>query len=152
MSDTITITIQSSSVLEEIGRLTNYAGIKLEKDEGDFERIAASGNDGDMLKQFWQTACDTLTEAFKERMNSVTANGILYTVTLTPSKAFDNTLVASMTENMKSYVINYMTSRWFMLTNKEDAEAYGKEAEQQINEALRKWYYKVKPTRTRPTT
>ena len=54
--DSITITITSADILKEVGRLTHFAGIKSEKETGDFERISATDSDNDMLIQFCSLA------------------------------------------------------------------------------------------------
>ena len=146
----ISIIITASGVFTEVGRLTHFAGIKQEKKEGDFERISATESDKDMLLQFWNSACETLTGKFKNNIEAVTLNDTQYSITVKPSAAYDTNLTNSMKENMQKYIILHMASRWFMLTNKDDAEGYGRDAEDQLDEAMRKWYYKVKPKRTSP--
>ena len=148
--DSITITITSADILKEVGRLTHFAGIKSEKETGDFERISATDSDNDMLIQFWTSACETLTDKFKNNIKSVTSNSTQYVIVVTPSAAFDTSLQSSMIENMKKFVILHMASRWFMLSKKDDAEEYEKNADKQLAEAMKKWYHKVKPKRTRP--
>lgn len=148
--NSITITITASEVLTEVGRLTHFAGIKLEKESGDFERISATDSDNAMLIQFWNSACDKITEKFKANIQSVAADNTHYSISVMPSAAYDTSLTSSMTENIKQFIILHMTSRWFMLTYKTDAEAYGKDADSQLDEAMAKWYHKVKPRRTIP--
>lgn len=151
MRTNITITIVAATILTEVGRLTNYAAIKQEKQEGDFERVATSGSDADMLQQFWKTACDTVVDKFKNYLFGLTATATQYQIIVTPTSRFNTELTDSMKENIQKFVILSVTSKWYAMTNKDDAAAYDAKATEELTEAMRKWYHKRRPIRTTPS-
>lgn len=143
----IVILILKDTVFAEVGRLTNYAGSKMDGDEGAFQRVSTTGSDKDMLGQFWQQACDGVTEALKRFIKAGNQLTDGYEVTLELSSSFDTSLSDSLQANLQSYITLYIVSRWYKLTNKGDAESYATEAAVQLDEAMSKVFYKKKPTR-----
>lgn len=143
----VNISILKATVLDEVGRLTNYAGSKMDGDEGAYERVSTTGSDKDMLGQFWQSGCDGVTEALKRFIKTPSTATDRYAVTLELSGSYDTSLTASLQANLQSYLTLYIVSRWYKLTNKGDAESYATEAAVQLDEAMSKVFYKKKPTR-----
>lgn len=152
------IDIVKSSVFSEVGRLTNYGGSKKDGDERAFERIATTGSDDNMLEQFWRAACDGVTEAMKRFIieikteKSKTVEGETVTTagwyaTLEVSKSYDETLTDSINTNVFNYIVLSIVSRWYKMTNGDEAADYAAEAVGQLDEALSKLFYKKKPTR-----
>lgn len=142
----ITITISKEAVLNDVGRLTNYSGDRFVGDEGAFDRISTTGSDADMLGQFWQSACDGVTEAMKRFIKSLTTTTD-YVVVLEVSSSYDTNLTGSITTNVQNCITNHIVSQWYKLTNKADSETYLREAVSQLNEAMSKLFFKKKPTR-----
>ncbi len=143
---TVSINISKSTVLAGVGKLTHYAGSKMDGDGEAFERVSTTDSDADMLGQFWDAACDGVTEALKRFITSVSTS-TAYAATLDVSSSYDSSLTASMTTNIQNYLTLYIVSRWYKLANKSEAESYALEAAGQLNEALSKVFYKKKPTR-----
>jgi len=142
----ITITINKETVLNDVGRLTNYAGDRFVGDDGAFDRISTTGSEADMLGQFWQSACDGVTEAMKRFIKSLTTT-TNYVAVLEVSSSYDTNLTDSITTNIQNCITYHIVSQWYKLTNKSESESYAREAAAQLNEAMSKVFFKKKPTR-----
>lgn len=143
---TITITITKATVLDDVGRLTHYEGNKSDGNGEAFERISTKETDADMLEQFWKAACESVTEAVKRFITSLTTT-TNYVATLEVSSSYDTTLTASIQTNLQNCVTFNIVSQWYKLTNKSEAEDYALQAAAQLNEAMSKIFYKKKPSR-----
>lgn len=144
---TVTINITKETVLDSVGRLTNYTGSKKTDDSSAYDRIRTTDSDADMLMQFWEPACDGVTEALKRFITSLTVSNSAYNVTLDLSTSYDTALTSSITTNLTNCIALSIVSRWYRMTNKEDWDAYSKDALGQLDEAMSKIFYKKKPTR-----
>ena len=142
----VTITITKATVLDEVGRLTNYAGSKMEGDDSTFQRVSTTNSDAQMLGQFWQSACDGATEALKRFIQSLTTT-TNYVVVLDVSSSYDTSLTGSITTNLQNYMTLHIVSRWYRLANMKEADSYALQAAAQLDEAMSKIFYKKKPTR-----
>lgn len=145
----VNINISKQSVFSDVGRLTHYTGGKKDGDANAFERISTTSTDESMLSQFWQEACEGVTEQLKPFVVAIdTTNG--YMVSLSLSSSYDTGLTDSVIENIRSCLTLYIVSRWYILSNREDSERYSLDAANQLSEAMRKIYYKKKPSRRTP--
>ena len=145
----VNINISKQSVFSDVGRLTHYTGDKKDGDANAFERISTTPTDESMLSQFWQEACEGVTEQLKPFVVAIdTTNG--YMVSLSLSSSYDTGLTDSVIENIRSCLTLYIVSRWYILSNREDSERYSLDAANQLSEAMRKIYYKKKPSRRTP--
>ena len=150
--ENVTIEIDKSDVLEEVKRMTSYAGSKMGDDGKSFERISTTDHDAEMLGQFMTDACEGITEALKRFIISVVnSDDGNFVLGLELSGSYDTNLTDSLTSNLKGYMKNCVVSKWYKLTNKNEAGEYEKEALVQLNEALSKLFYRKKPTRKKPT-
>ena len=143
----VNISITKATVLNEVGRLTNYAGSRMGGDESEYERISTTNSDQDMLSQFWQSACDSVTESLKRFIVTPNHSSTSYAVTLELSSSYDTSLTDSLTTNLQTFMTLHIVSRWYKLTNVKEAESYALEAAAQLDEAMSKVFYKKKPTR-----
>lgn len=143
----IHIDITLSGALSEVGRITNYTGRK--KNSGsEYELISTTESDHEMLLKYWEEACDVVTENVRHFITEQTYVQSTYSVTISPSVSFDTTLEDSFKRNIECYVVKYIVSKWYkLLDNNEEYTAYEKEANSHLNEAMRKLYFKKKPTR-----
>lgn len=142
----ITITINRGTVFNDVGRLTHYEGDRFINDENAFDRIPTTGSDEEMLGQFWQSACDGVTEAMKRFITSLTTTPN-FVATLEVSSSYDENLTSSINTNIQNCMTYHIVSQWYKLTNKEESNSYALEAAAQLNEAMSKIFYKKKPTR-----
>lgn len=143
----VTLNIGRTSVLDSVAMATSYTGKKMTDDEGAYERMFTTDSDRELLADYWGEAADIATEQLMP-FSPVLASGDNYNVTLTVSASWDSNLQGSCQNGLKAYFVAYILSRWYRLTNKNEAEQYGAEADAKLEDVMRKLYYKKKPTRT----
>lgn len=154
---TINLEITKIYVFDDVRMYSSYSGAK-NSDEEAYERIRAVDDDDYLLQRFWTEACNGATERLKPFLRSVSAQPTQsarqridmtqdYKVTLEVSSSYDATLTESVQTSLHSYFVNYMVSRWYKFTNKEETENYGNDAVAAMDDVMRKIYNKKKPVR-----
>ena len=149
----ITLSIKKIDVYDEVAKTTSYVGLKqIDADDKLYDRVFTTDADRDLLERFWREACNAVTDEFKQFIISQpgqTDNGI-FTVDMSMPSSFDMNLVSSVEQSPLSFFINLITSKWFSISNKGDAEYYQQEALASGNEVRRKIFYRKKPQRVVP--
>jgi hypothetical protein len=163
--EAFTIAIGRADVLNEVGRLTAYIGSKMQDDDAAYDRIRTTGGDDEMLALYWDETADLLTEQLKpflyaqDGQAAISNTGTIgtdsnipgYFASIKPSSSYDTSLTPSVQTALRSYFIASIVARWCKLTNKAETEAYTLESTNHLTDAMRKLYYKRKPTRVTPT-
>lgn len=142
----VTFKIDKAEALKEVRRLTAYIGSRKQGDDGAYVRISATDSDAEMLEQFWKAACAAVTEQFKPFIKSVT-NDTYYTVVLDLSNSYDENLNTSVEESLLNFAVSFIVSKWCKITSPDEYESYGADAVANIDDVVRKVYFKKKPTR-----
>ena len=156
-----TLTVTKTEVYAEVDKTTSYTGVKIDQatvpkqqDESEavtaYKRIRASEYDREMLERFFSEAANVATDRMKDFITSINVTSG-YAVTLSLSGRWDNSLQPSMEKSLFSYFVSFVTSRWFRLSNKEEADAYMADATRMLEDVMRKIYYRKKPTRVTPS-
>ena len=156
----VTITINKLNVYDEVAKTSGYTGEMKQGDETAYERIFATDDDRLMLERFWLEACAMVTDQLKPFVTQVStlqesqsvdlsAN---YTVSLALSTSFESKLSNSIRTSLYDFFVSYIVSKWFRITNREEAESYAVDSAAMLESAMRKVYFKRKPRRTVPTT
>ena len=70
-----------------------------------------------------------------------------YILELEVSNSFDDNLKESMQRSLFSFFVMNITSKWYIFTNKNEAESYATSAATDMEDVMRKAYYKKKPVR-----
>lgn len=150
----ITLTIDKADVLDEVGRLTGYTGSKKGAGDEVYARISSGDGDHAMLQPFWSAACAAVTEQFKPFLGSIASSYTKdnvehdgYVANLEVSSSYDEHLTVSIEESLKNFFICLIASKWFKITDKEDAEGYALDSEGYMTDVMRKIYYRKKPTK-----
>lgn len=154
----IRLTVQKSSVYNEVAKTTSYTGVKMTGDDDAYERIFTTDDDRMMLERFWIEACCAATEQFKPFLVDVStqpeSHGVEldrdYTVDLELSSSFDIHLKDSMETSLFSFFVSYIVSKWYRFVNKPESESYGADAAGMLDDVMRKAYYRKKPRRVSP--
>ena len=156
----IALTVNKRLVYNEVAKTTAYTGAKqlTDDDKDAYERIFTKDDDRLMLERFWTEATDDATDLFKPFIVSVSnhpENGGLqldnnYDVHLELSDSFDETLKSSMESGLFSFFVAVIVSKWFKFTNKDDADAYLKDAAAILKGVALKLYHRKKPVRVVP--
>lgn len=159
----VTLTVEKDDVYNEVAKTTAYAGKKMVDDDKAYERIFTTKSDRSMLERFWDESCNVATDIFKPFISSVSSKVTItaedntkteveaYSVQLLMSSAFDTTLTDSILSSLRSFFVASIVAKWFVITNKQEAEPYAKDAVAFMQDVKRKIYYRKKPTRTAPT-
>lgn len=160
MNMDIVLNIKKANVYDEVAKLTGYVGAKTIEDTGKaYDRVFTTDDDRLMLERFWREAIGAITDEIKRFMTNVSTQANSQTVDISevwtanlemPSN-FDNNLIDSINDSLFSYAVNSIVSKWFSITNKEEADMYSGMAVNCGNEAKSKLYYRKKPKRVVPS-
>lgn len=142
-----TLTLQKDAVYEEVAKTTSYTGSKIDNDPNAYERIFTTDEDREMLERFWNESKNTICNSLKKFLVSEEETDGTYTLTLEFSSSFNDNLLASMERSLFSFFVRSITSKWYAFTNKEETADYSASAASDLDDILRKAYYKKKPTR-----
>lgn len=145
-----TIEINKQQVYDEVAKTTAYVAHKMEIPEGasdPFDRIATTDENAEMLDRFFDEAAHTATDTLKEWLASEPdhTDGITYTLNLTDN--FRLAVLGSMRSSLFSYFVDTICAKWFLLTNKTEAEAYTSLATAHLDDVTAKLYHRVRPSR-----
>lgn len=160
MNMDVVLNIKKAYVYDEVAKLTGYVGAKTIEDTGKaYDRVFTTDDDRLMLERFWREAVGAITDEIKRFITNVSTQANAQTVDVSevwtanlemPSN-FDNNLIDSINDSLFSYAVNSIVSKWFAITNKEEADMYSGMAVNCGNEAKSKLYYRKKPKRVVPS-
>lgn len=145
---TIELQIDRNAVYNEVAKTTGYTGQKMVDDSGAYDRILTTDADQEMLARFWDECRAEITQRL---VGVVSSEGMteetIYTLVLNVSSAFDKALQPSMTLSLFSYFVQSLTAKWFLFTNKGEADKSELRAKASLEDVREKAYYKKKPMR-----
>lgn len=139
--------IQKRDVYDEVAKTTSYAGAKMVDDDNAYNRIFTTDEDQTMLERFWSESKSMIAGNLKKVLGSEQEMNGEYTLILELSNSFDKTLLDSMRRSLFSFFVTSITSKWFIFTNKEEASAYATTSAGDLEDVMRKAFFKKKPTR-----
>lgn len=146
----ITLNVNKADVMREVAVTTAYTGGKMEGDENALERISTVDEDESHLERFWEESRADLSQ---ELIGLVTYEGMAtgsqsqYEVRLDVSKSFDAALLPSMKLSLFNYFVHGIVAKWYVYTNKKEAEEYAAKAMALLEDVHRKAVWKKKPSR-----
>lgn len=148
---TATITVDRTSVFEQVERTTGYAGAKLvDKDEKAYERISTTRADEALLMRFWHESRHCVCHALRRLIEAEGMEGSdTYRIDLNLSEAFDEALLPSLAGDLEAWFVNAVTDRWMNIVDKEKASDYMAAASEILAELQRKVLCKRPPRRPR---
>lgn len=147
----IQIRIDKASVYEEVAKLTSYVGAKLPDDGSGYNRIFTTDQDRHLLERYWEEACTATTNAMAGHVKQATGMAVSHGVEklsdfeLTLRVSERSSAGATLQTAIFNYFVNYIASRWFMLTNKEEVQVYTALAQGLLKEARNIIYNKQPP-------
>ena len=156
----VVLNIKKAYVYDEVAKLTGYVGAKTIEDTGKaYDRVFTTDDDRLMLERFWREAVGAITDEIKRFITNVSTQANaqtvdiseVWTANLEMPGNFDNNLIDSINDSLFSYAVNSIVSKWFAITNKEEADMYSGMAVNCGNEAKSKLYYRKKPKRVVPS-
>lgn len=138
--------VKKNEVYDEVSKTTSYTGAKME-DESAYDRIFTTEEDKAMLERFWNESKNAIAGNLKKFLVSETETDATYTLTLELSASFDESLLKSMERSLFSFFVMNITAKWYTFTNKEEATDYAAGAATNVEDIMRKAFFKKKPRR-----
>lgn len=152
----ITIDIEKAYVLDEVAKLSSYAGAKLiEADPGAVDRIMATDADLETMDRFWDETISALEERLKDHLvksefvygggeadtaeGTTTQEADTQRMTLSVGTRMSGAIEDSLRKSMQGYCIGSMAAMWYALANKDGVE----EQLQKLNEKLMSSLYVI---------
>ena len=139
--------VNKENVYQEVSKTTSYTGKKMKDDPKAYDRIYATKFDREMLERFWNESKNTVCNSLKKFMVSEGESGSEYVITLALSSSFDETLLESMNRSLFSFMVMNIAAKWYVFTNKEEAQSYSQNASSMLEDLMRKTFFKKKPQR-----
>lgn len=158
----IAIEIAKKGVYESVAILTAYIGdkgSKVDDKEDLYAKTFTTDADRDFLERYWVEACTETTAFLRDFIKSVTgiANTApiidlseTYTATLGVSDRFNDAQTDSVIKNIRSFIVEYITSNWLNPINEDNAKNHMDIAVLHMKGALAMLYKKDEPTRIIP--
>lgn len=144
----ITLKVEQAAVYKEVAKTTSYTGAKMLDDDTAYDRIFTTDEDQEMLERFWDESRAEIAQRF---VGIISQEGMsddgVYSLTLDLSNSFDTALQPSMELSLKSYFVQSLAAKWYVFTNKGEAEKFGARATALLEDVREKAYYKKKPSR-----
>lgn len=151
MKDLI-VSVPKREVYNEVSQESAYVGAKSEK-EDDYDRVSATQEDNALFEGYWAEASSAVTDLLKRFVVSVsgTNSGVNldddYTATLSMPENFNDALKDSIETSLYKFFSNFIKSKWFALTKKDDAERYAQMADAMLTDVKSKIYFRNRPVK-----
>ena len=100
-----------------------------------------------MLERFWDESKNTICNSMKKFLVNEKESNDTYTLTLNLSASFDESLLESMERSLFSFFVMNITAKWYTLANKQEATDYAAGAATNVEDIMRKAFFKKKPKR-----
>lgn len=146
----ITLRVVKSEVWEYVKKNAAYFG-KKNGEGADFTKVMLTDADEEAWPEFFSESCAKVTGAIKELIVSPWAEDKektgSYNLGLSISESYDETLTSGVEHDLLSFISNDMVAQWYKVANKEESKEFEDKATASLGEALRKLYYRKRPTR-----
>jgi hypothetical protein len=103
-------------VLTMVYKVTGYTG----KKGGDIDKIGSTADDDNVLSDFMEEAISEVSAIASNYVSSASTSSI--TVEMPP--LWDTRTSGALDKAVQNYIANYICSRWFQLSNKEEVKYY----------------------------
>lgn len=151
----IALSINKAYVYDAVAETTEYTGFKMLSDESAYERISTTDEDRSILEHFWADAAGIATTQLKPFLISVNNHPVSHSVELANNydvqlklpSSFDVALVDSIQTSLFNFFVSHIVSKWYIFTNKAEAESYALDAQSKIKDAMSKIYHRKRPLR-----
>lgn len=140
------LNIKKEDVYSEVAKTTSYTGTKMDDDTA-YERIFTTEEDRTLLERFWNESRNAIAGSMKKFLAGEEESGGNYTLTLELSASFDESLLESMERSLFSFFVMNITAKWYTFTNKGEAADYAAGAASNLEDIMRKAFFKKKPQR-----
>lgn len=142
----VTLRINKESVFNEVAMTAEYTGAKM-ADETAYERISLTDENREILNRFWNESKTLICGHLKRTFISEEDTEDIYNLSLELSESFGSQLTKNLESSLHHFFVANIISKWYALTNKEEAAGYATAAASYIEDIMRKAYSKEKPSR-----
>lgn len=140
------LSVKKEEVYNEVAKTTSYTGAKMD-DDAAYDRIFTTEEDKTLLERFWNESKNAIAGSLKKFLTSEEETNGNYTLTLELSASFDDSLLESMERSLFSFFVMNITAKWYTFTNKGEATDYAAGAASNLEDIMRKAFFKRKPQR-----
>ena len=149
-----TITVNKQKVYDEVAKTTAYVGHKMDIAEGaadPFGKIPTVDEDSEMLDRFFDEAAHSAADTLKEWLAAEPdrTDGVTFALHLTDN--FRTAVLGGMTSSLFSFFVDTICAKWFIMTNKAEAEAYTSMATAHMDDVISKLYHRRRPVKPNDT-
>lgn len=142
----ITFELTRSDIYTEVEKTSAYVGDKMIGQEDAYQRIRATDENRELLQRYFNEALSEVTQIIKGFYESTRNIGDIVCIDLSVPNNFDQRLEKDIENTMFSFFVNFILSRWFIITNKEEATIYIQETDNLKKELQQKLYARRRPT------
>ena len=142
----VSIQVNKEDVYNEVAKTTSYTGAKMD-DDAAYERIFTTEEDQTLLERFWNESKNAIAGSLKKFLVSESEMSGTYKLELELSASFDDSLLESMERSLFSFFVMNITAKWYTFTNKGEATDYAAGAASNLEDVMRKAFFKRKPQR-----
>lgn len=128
MPISISCNINKIEVVLEVSKITGYTGKNI-KEESSFDLIATTEDESSMLDTFWNDSIAYLFDSVKKYNSTILEDSDGVNISFELPSSFDKNLTKSIQKTLSFFVINWMCSKWFNLSKKDEVSYYVKECE-----------------------
>ena len=143
----ISIVITPSEILESVGMHSAYVGDRFVGDETAYGRISTTQSEEAMLTEALLDGRNVLIKTLEPFISSMVLEGSVWGIECSfPSRASSHAL-ACIGDDANSYLRSFVLSKWYMVTNKQEAQAEALVAQGFLESIRTAIYTRTKPTR-----
>lgn len=144
----INVTIDTMAARAEVLAATAYAVAKTKDSADDWDRLAASEADMDLLDSYWNEAVRAMARNLRDHVTSTATESGTLTVGLEVSGDFNRQLTAHLGDGLCSYLVHTVVARWQSMVGDSDrAVAETAEAEAAMTGVKALLAYRQRPVR-----
>ena len=148
MAKTKDYCLEFSEIIENVGMNSAYVGDRFVGDEGAYARISTTSGDAEMMKAHWMDCRSAVTSVLKPFITSIIWNETDCSISCEFPDRVPQESVDSIEQLLSSFVVSYMLSKWYVITNKEGAEAEALVAKGYLEGIREAAYSRERPSRT----
>lgn len=143
-----TYNISKSTVLTSVGRNTAYAGDRYVGDDGAYDRISTTSGEEALLTEYFNMGISAIVHVLEPFVSSVTSDSDGYNIFCKFPERASTIAVDEIRDNLHPFLVSFIKSKWYMVSNKPDAESEAIVAKGILDTIKELAYKRVKPTRT----
>lgn len=172
MKKEVILSVSKQDVLDEVGKTTAYEGAKSSTAEEDvYAKVATTRADAEMLERFWAEACAEATGVTAEYAwsdgatgsdgaagangrdgangsdRAAGADGLV--LRLWMPERYNDAMTGAAEQALRSYLVNYVVSKWMALAKQGSAESYAMMAAAAVKDMKSKLDVRMRPARPR---